>query len=81
MPGSDWSNAVRSPRQVSSLTLLVSLKLRKNQLTAVPPEVFSLELLSLLDLTGNAIRELPEERLGAAVALKSLLLAGMVLHW
>ena len=61
------------------MTLLVSLKLRMNQLTTVPPEVFSLESLSLLDLTGNAIRELPEERLGEAVALKSLLLAGIVL--
>lgn len=64
---------------MSSLTLLVSLKLRKNRLTAVPPEVFSLESLSLLDLTGNAIRELPEEKLGATVALKSLLLSGISL--
>lgn len=61
---------------MSNLSLLVSLKLRKNQLTAVPPEVFSLESLSLLDLTGNAIRELPEDNLGAAIALKGLLLSG-----
>ncbi|CAN0069149.1 unnamed protein product, partial [Ectocarpus sp. 8 AP-2014] len=61
---------------VSNLSVLVSLKLRKNRLSAVPPELFSLESLSLLDLTGNAIRELPEEGLGAAVALKGLLLSG-----
>lgn len=61
---------------MSSLSLLVSLKLRKNQLTAVAPEVFSLESLSLLDLTGNAIRELPGDSLGAAIALKGLLLSG-----
>ena len=62
---------------MSKLSVLVSLKLRKNRLTAVPPEVFSLEYLSLLDLTGNAIRELPEFQAGAAVALKGLLLSGM----
>lgn len=62
---------------MSNLSLLVSLKLRKNQLTAVPPEVFSLECLSLLDLTGNAIRELPEDELGSATALQSLLLSGV----
>lgn len=62
--------------QVSNLSVLVSLKLRKNRLSAVPPELFSLESLSLLDLTGNAIRELPEEGLGSAVALKGLLLSG-----
>ncbi|CAB1109033.1 unnamed protein product [Ectocarpus sp. CCAP 1310/34] len=62
--------------QVSNLSVLVSLKLRKNRLSAVPPELFSLESLSLLDLTGNAIRELPEEGLCAAVALKGLLLSG-----
>lgn len=62
-------------QQVESLSLLVSLKLRKNQLTSVPPEVFSLEALSLLDLTGNVIAELPEA-LSTAVALKSLLLSG-----
>lgn len=61
---------------MSNLSLLVSLKLRKNQLTTVVPEVFSLESLSLLDLTGNAIRELPEDNLGAAIALKGLLLSG-----
>lgn len=57
--------------------MLVSLKLRNNQLTGVPPEVFSLEYLSLLDLTGNAIRELPEFQFGAAIALKGLLLSGI----
>lgn len=62
---------------MSNLSLLVSLKLRKNQLTTVVPEVFSLESLSLLDLTGNAIRELPEDNLGAAITLKALLLSGM----
>eukprot|EP00904_Undaria_pinnatifida_P014185 jgi/Undpi1/9898/HiC_scaffold_28.g12352.m1 len=71
-----FNQIAQLPVEVSSLTLLVSLKLRKNRLTAVPPEVFSLESLSLLDLTGNAIRELPEEKLGATVALKSLLLSG-----
>lgn len=50
--------------------------MRKNQLTSVPPEVFLIESLSLLDLTGNAIRELPEEQLGAAIVLKGLLLSG-----
>ncbi|CAM9741841.1 unnamed protein product, partial [Hapterophycus canaliculatus] len=64
------------PPQVSNLSLLVSLKLRKNLLTSVPTELFSLESLSLLDLTGNALRELPEDQLGAAVALKGLLLSG-----
>lgn len=61
---------------MSNLSLLVSLKLRKNRLTAVAPEIFSLESLSLLDLTGNSIRELPEDNLGAAIALKGLLLSG-----
>ncbi|CAM9648726.1 unnamed protein product [Ectocarpus sp. 13 AM-2016] len=64
------------PAAVSNLSVLVSLKLRKNRLSAVPPELFSLESLSLLDLTGNAIRELPEEGLCEAVALKGLLLSG-----
>ncbi|CAN0443423.1 unnamed protein product, partial [Ectocarpus sp. 12 AP-2014] len=64
------------PAAVSNLSVLVSLKLRKNRLSAVPPELFSLESLSLLDLTGNAIRELPEKGLCAAVALKGLLLSG-----
>eukprot|EP00903_Cladosiphon_okamuranus_P012061 g11323.t1 len=64
------------PAEVSNLSLLVSLKLRKNKLKAVAPEVFSLESLSLLDLTGNAIRELPEDDLGEAIALKGLLLSG-----
>lgn len=64
--------------QVSNLSLLVSLKIRKNNLTSVPAEVFLLETMTLLDLTGNAIRELPDEQLGAAVVLKSLLLSGDV---
>lgn len=71
-----WCCTCHRPPQVSNLSLLVSLKLRKNQLTAVTPEVFLLESLSLLDLTGNAIRELPEDSLGAAIALKGLLLSG-----
>ena len=62
--------------QVSNLAVLLSLKMRKNQLISVPPEVFLIETLTLLDLTGNAIRELPEEQLGAAVVLKGLLLSG-----
>lgn len=61
--------------QVSGLSMLVSLKMRKNSLTAVPAALFGLESLALLDLSGNAIRELPEE-LGAAVAMKVLLLSG-----
>lgn len=63
-------------KQVSNLSVLLTLKMRKNQLTSVPSEVFLLESLSLLDLTGNAIRELPEEQLGAAIVLKGLLLSG-----
>lgn len=55
--------------------MLVSLKLRKNALMSVPAALFTLKSLSLLDLTGNAIRELPEE-LGAALAIKVLLLSG-----
>lgn len=41
----------------------------------MPPEVFRLENLSLLDLTGNVIQELPDE-LGEAVTLHILMLSG-----
>ncbi|CAM9618925.1 unnamed protein product [Scytosiphon promiscuus] len=71
-----FNQITQLPSGVSNLALLVSLKLRKNLLSAVPPELFSLESLSLLDLTGNAIRELPEYELGSAAALKGLLLSG-----
>eukprot|EP00752_Nemacystus_decipiens_P004155 g3802.t1 len=71
-----FNDIARLPPEVSNLSVLVSLKMRKNRLTVVAPEVFSLESLSLLDLTGNVIREVPEDSLGAAIALKGLLLSG-----